>query len=178
VSAPVVPSTIDASASFRRLFDENFAYVCRSLRRLGIRPGDLEDVAQDVFVAIHRTLPEYDPTRPIRPWLFAFAHRFAANYHRLARHRASGGDPEQLAGAPAPDTILEEQAKRELVIRALQRLGEERRAVLIMHDLDGFSAVEIASVLAIPVNTVYSRLRLAREEMRRALAVLGVKEVR
>jgi RNA polymerase sigma-70 factor (ECF subfamily) len=163
-----LPATdlVTATIPFRELFEREFGYVCRALRRLGVRAGDLEDVAQELFVAVHRALPSYDTSRAFRPWLFSFAFRFAANYRRLARHAgyASDGPFRTMAATGHPDAEA-----RDMVLRALEPLDLDRRAVIVMHDLEGFSAPEIAEQLGIPLNTVYSRLRLARGEFRDAV---------
>ena len=77
----------DRRARFRALFENQFDYVWTSLLRLGVHARDVEDVAQDVFEHVHRRLDEYDRSRPIRPWLFAFSFRCASDWRRLARHR-------------------------------------------------------------------------------------------
>ena len=104
----------------------------------------------------------------MRPWLFSFALRYAANYRKLARHRAELSDAVD-ARTPASDARTE---ARDLVLRALTRLEFDRRSVLVMHDLEGFGAGDIAVDLGIPVNTVYSRLRLARDQFRDAIVAL------
>ena len=164
---------VDASpavvgADFRALFRAELGYVCRALRRLGVREADLPDVAQELFVAVHARAAELGPARPVRPWLFSFAVRFAANYRRLSRVRADAGElPENVA---EPGDIHGEA--RDLVLRALARLDFDRRTVVVMHDLEGFAAPEIAATLGVPLNTVYSRIRLAREDFRRAFEAL------
>ena len=62
-------------ARFRRLFDEHFTYVWTSLRRLGVPEREREDLSNEVFFRVHRRISDYDPARPGRPWLFAFAVR-------------------------------------------------------------------------------------------------------
>lgn len=166
-SEPAVP----LHATFRRLFDAEFSAVCRSLRRLGVHQADLKDVAQELFLALHQQLDTYDPARPIHPWLFGFSLRFAANYRRLSRNRGHVSD-EVLATHAAAEPSAE---ARDLVLRALDGLDFDRRVVLVMHDLEGFSAPEIAAELAINLNTVYSRIRLAREDFQSALARLSAK---
>jgi RNA polymerase sigma-70 factor (ECF subfamily) len=150
---------------FRRVFESEFGYVCRALRRLGVREADLQDVAQELFVTVHTQLPRYDRDRPIRPWLFSFALRYAANYRRLARNQGHVSE----AHAPLARSDDPNVEARELVLRGLALLDFDRRTVLVMHDLEGFDAPEIASQLGIPLNTVYSRLRVARTELRAAL---------
>ena len=77
--------SVDAPSEFDELFESECDYVCHTLRRLGVRPRDVEDVAQEVFVAVHLRFDSFDRDRNPRSWLFAFAFRAAANYRRLAR---------------------------------------------------------------------------------------------
>src|ERR1700722_10148496 len=65
---------------FRALFQSELPYVWTSLRRLGVPARDLEDVTHDVLLEVYKNFDRYDPTRPLRPWLFAFAFRFASDY--------------------------------------------------------------------------------------------------
>lgn len=165
---PARPTSID---EFHTLFDAEFSYVCRVLRRLGVPSRDLEDVAQETFLAVHKQFDKYDRARPVRPWLFAFAFRVAANHQRLARHRREVSD-DVAAEQPVHDTperAASDREEQDLVLRALSALPFERRTALVMHDLDGFSAPEIAETLSVPLNTVYSRVRIAREEFRKAI---------
>jgi len=159
--------------TFRVFFEEELDYVYRSLKRLGVQERDLEDVAHDVFVEVHRAFDRFDASRPAKPWLFAFAFRLASDYRRLGRHRmVPTSDVEQLPQAThtpgALDTLVDVE-KRALVARALDDLDLERRAVLVLHDVDDIPVPEIAQALGIPLNTAYSRLRLAREAMRDAV---------
>jgi RNA polymerase sigma-70 factor (ECF subfamily) len=167
--SPSTPASAAQAAPFRSLFDAEFGYVCRALRRLGVHAADLEDVAQELFVAVHRNLGEYDSRRALRPWLFSFALRFAANYRRLARNQGHVSDCA-LKHVPASGDANSEA--RDIVLRALGLLDFDRRTVVVMHDLEGFGAPEIASQLGIPLNTVYSRLRLARADFRAAIETL------
>jgi RNA polymerase sigma-70 factor, ECF subfamily len=168
----VRPPTVALSSEFRRLFEAEFGYVCRSLRRLGVREADVLDVAQELFVTVHRHLGEYDEARPLRPWLFSFSLRFAANYRRLTRNRVAHVDVENAHSAAA-DSNAE---ARDLVLRALSELDFERRTTLVMHDLEGFPVPEIAEQTSVPLNTVYSRLRLARADFRAAVERLQPKK--
>ena len=153
---------------FERIFQTELGYVWKTLERLGVPARDLEDVAHDVFVAVYRHLDRYDADRPIRPWLCGFAYRTAADYRRLARHRYERmGDGTELPGASTPSAQTRLEA-RDLALRALQEVALERRVVLVMHDIDGHAMPDIASELGIPLNTAYSRLRLARGEFRAA----------
>jgi RNA polymerase sigma-70 factor (ECF subfamily) len=137
----------------------------RTLRRLGVAERDVEDYAHEVFLAVHRELPKYDPGRPIRPWLFAFCFRVASHYRRKARREVideTTAEREDLR--EGADAVVEREQQRRLVLLALDGLELERRAVFVLHELDGVTCEQIARTLEIPVGTVYSRLRVAREE--------------
>lgn len=157
-----MPLVID----FADIFKAHFEYVWHSLRRLGVQERDLEDVTHDVFVTVHPRLPAYDASRPLRPWLFAFACRAASDYRRQARHRvALTDDPDALRDpAPAVDEQAASRQELERVARALETLELDRRPVFILHEIDDVSIPEIALALGIPTNTAYSRLRLGREQ--------------
>jgi RNA polymerase sigma-70 factor, ECF subfamily len=157
--------------AFDDLFRAEFAYVRRTLRRFGVREEALDDVAQDVFVAVHARFAERDPSRPVKPWLVAFAYRFAANHVRLARHTNEPARDDAPSGDGSPEDAASDKESQALVIAALQRVRLERRPVLTMHDIDGFSLSEIARALEISPNTAASRLRLAREDFRAGVRV-------
>ena len=150
------------------------AYVWNSLRRLGAQEADLEDLTHDVFVRVQRHLPEYDPARPMKPWLFAFAFRVMSQQKRRGRRRPE--DPsdriDSVDPAPLADERLAIEQDRRLVLAALDRIEAGRRAVFVLFELDVVPMDAIASALGIPVNTGYSRLRIARQEFRAAVTRL------
>lgn len=160
---------------FRELFDREFAFVWNTLRRLGVAEKDRRDVAQEVFVVVYQKLGDYDRERPIRPWLFGISYRIALRYLSLARHH---GEVLVDADAPAsdnPHTLTLARERAALVQRAIDRIEVHRRAVFVLAEIDGLTAPEIAAALEVPVNTVYSRLRLAREDFAKAVADLSAE---
>lgn len=177
--SPIVSVRAPSTAlDLREIFDAHFDYVWTTLRRLGVRDSDLEDVAHEVFIKVHARLTDYDRSRPIRPWLFGFAFRVAADHQRLARHRVEvlGLTSEPVDAARRPDQQMEADDERRLVEAALECVEMERRAVLLMHDADDVPIPEVARALEINVNTAYSRLRLARRDLAEAIERLRSKE--
>lgn len=153
---------------FRTVFESELSFVWNTLRRFGVVERDLEDVAHEVFVVVNRRLAEYDPARPLRPWLFAIAVRCASDYRRLARHRherLDGDAREPTDHAAYPDELVGQTEERNLARRALLAVPEERRAVLVLHDFEEIAMQEIADALGIPLKTAYSRLRIGRTEL-------------
>ncbi len=155
-----------ATPEFRALFESELTYVWNTLRRLGVPRRDLEDLTHDVFLGVHRRLADYDATRPLRPWLFGFAFRVASDYRRRARHRVERLEGNVEASDPrrGADEQMVEHQERALVTAALAAIDIDRAAVVVLHDIDGLSVPEIVDVLGVPLNTLYSRLRIGRKE--------------
>jgi RNA polymerase sigma-70 factor, ECF subfamily len=168
----------DKSISLRELFAAHAPYVWNTLRRLGVRALDLEDFTHDVFVQVQRHLGEYDPTRPVRPWLFGFAFRVASQERRRAfrRHETQTGQEREAAD---PRTLADDQLAaeedRRLVLEALEAIDLDRRAVFVLSQIDEVPMTEVARALAIPANTAYSRLRTARVEFAAAVKRLRAR---
>jgi RNA polymerase sigma-70 factor (ECF subfamily) len=152
-------------AAFQRELD----YVYRTFRRLGTAPFEADDLAQDLFLVLRRSWSAYDPTRPLRPYLFGIAFRIAAAHRRKRNREVAFGIIEVSDAGPGPDEALRAKQSRALVLEALERIPLPRRAVLIMHELDDVPVAEVASVLSIPLFTAYSRLRKARRELASAM---------
>jgi RNA polymerase sigma-70 factor (ECF subfamily) len=163
----VASAPAEEARHFRHVFEENFDRVCRNLRRLGVRERDLEDSAHEVFIVVHRHWHEYDRARPLPPWLFGITLRVASDYRHRPRYEREVLDEQTLDDHAHVDPI--DLEARWIVLQALETLSDEKRAVLVMHDLEEYTMPEIAHVLGIPLNTAYSRLRLARADFRRSL---------
>jgi RNA polymerase sigma-70 factor (ECF subfamily) len=163
--APLKDVDADALGEFRALFDAELRYVWTSLGRLGIPERDREDLASEVFFRVHRRMADLDRTRPVRPWLFAFAARVASEHRKRAqtRNETLGATDDAGAGAVEPPSASRSDDDRELVCLALESLDFDKRTVFVMHFLDGFTAPEIARSLDIPLGTAYTRLRAARD---------------
>jgi RNA polymerase sigma-70 factor, ECF subfamily len=150
----------------------------KSLRRLGVRPGDAEDLTHEVFLTVLRRWDTYDATRPAKPWLFAFARCLASAYRQSAyvrRERFEEAEPERVGSA---EGLFVEREESTLVYRALDTLDDDKRLVFTMFELDERTAADIAAELGIPQNTVFSRLRAARDEFTRAVKRLSKERVR
>lgn len=153
---------------------EHADFVYRSLQRLGVRPMDLEDALQDVFVVVHKKLEGFDPSLKLKSWLFGIAVRVAVAHRRKAHlHRERGGaelehhlESETQAG---PEVEVMERQGRERLAQILDKLTPEKRAVFVMFEIEGKTTVEIAEELGLALGTVYSRLSSARGEFQRAV---------
>ena len=145
---------------------------------MGVASRHLEDLTHDVFVVVYRKLDDYDPSRPLRPWLFGIAYRVALDHKRkFSTHReipddeAGVGLAEDSGGATA-----RRRSAKEAVRVALEALPLERRVVFILHELDGHPVADIAREFDLPLHTVYSRLKKAHKEFTEAIRSLRQPE--
>jgi RNA polymerase sigma-70 factor, ECF subfamily len=151
----------------RAIYEAEVNNVAHSLRRLGAPSADVEDLTQEVFVRAFQHLERFDPSRPIRPWLFGIAFRVMSEARRGAPKllATDGDDVDEIVDPNVPpDRALELSQDRALVLRALDELTPERRVVFVMYELGGYSMPEIAETLAVRLFTAYSRLRVARAQ--------------
>jgi len=171
VPIPEAPAT---ALDVRTIYRENARFVWLSLQRLGIHPSDLDDIAQDVFMVVHRRLDTFDRRSRITTWLFGICMRVAANYRRRrrwTREVLSGGFEDERPGTlTAADDILVRREQRELAERALNRLEIAKRATFVMFEIESLSCNEIAELMNVPVGTVYSRLHSARRQLEKYLS--------
>jgi len=150
------------------VYEAHFRYVWRCLRSLGVRDSQLDDALQDVFIVVQRRLPEFDGRAELGTWLYAIALRIARKYRDRARREpasleaARERDPELPAAADTSGDSALERERLALAHRALSALDDDKREIFVLARVEQMSAPEIASVLGIPLNTVYSRLRAAR----------------
>ena len=154
----------------RTIFDEHARYIIRTLRHLGVREADVEDVAQEVFVTVHRKLPEFEGRSKLRTWLYAICLRIASDHRRRAyvvRERATESPPidDGQRSGHEPDTFVE---SRSAVLDLLSVLDEDKRQVLVLYEIEGLTMREVADVIGCPLQTAYSRLHAARELVREA----------
>lgn len=162
----VVPPPVP---TWEELYEEHFDFVWRSLRRLGVAPSSLDDAAQEVFIVAFRRSGEFEGRSTMKTWLFGIAWNVARHAAR-SHARREEPLPEHVASCA---TNQEESASRAEAVRVLydvlDGLDAEKRAVFVMAELEEMTAPEIAEITAIPLNTVYSRLRAARAEFDVAL---------
>jgi RNA polymerase sigma-70 factor (ECF subfamily) len=166
---------------FDVIYDELFEFVWRSARRLGVHEASVDDVAQDVFLVVHRRLDAFEGRSSIKTWLFGITLRVVSDWRRTKRRKGGllelPAEDRLASSATGPDGDLEREQSARLLQALLSELDDDKREVFVMVELDELSAPEVAAVLQIPLNTVYSRLRVAREEFERALGRHRAKEV-
>ncbi|HEV3193711.1 MAG TPA: sigma-70 family RNA polymerase sigma factor [Polyangiaceae bacterium] len=152
------------------MFEQHFAFVWRTLRRLGVPDASLPDASQRVFWTASRRLNDFTDERA-PAFLFGTTRRVAADFRRLRHQEGAAEDSDAIAdvAAPSPEELVDQKRARELLDELLDALDDELREVLFLQEGEGMTLSEIADLLEIPLGTAASRLRRAREEFRRVL---------
>jgi RNA polymerase sigma-70 factor, ECF subfamily len=171
--------------TFAEVYEDHFSFVWRTARRLGTPDASLEDVTQEIFVVVHRKLPEFAGRSTLKTWLFSITRRVVRRQRQAFLKKLPRGAPTEAdtdigsIAHPRDPGPLERFAKQEavrLLATFLDSLDEEKREVFILAELEQMSVPEIATALHANVNTVYSRLRLARKAFATAVARHRLRE--
>jgi RNA polymerase sigma-70 factor (ECF subfamily) len=173
-----------AILTFDAVYEENFAYVWRAARRLGIDASDTDDVVQEVFVVAHRKLAAFEGRAQVKTWLFKILVRVVRHHVRSQQrkpgHRpsASERDLEALRDprGHGPAEAIERADAVRVLDGLLARLDAEKREVFVLAEIEELSSVEIAEILGVNLNTIYSRLRAARQAFEKAVARFRIHE--
>jgi RNA polymerase sigma-70 factor, ECF subfamily len=169
----VPPLDAQARRDFARVYEEQFEFVWRSLRLLGVRRDALDDVSQDVFSTVARQLGRFEGRSSLRTWVFGIVQNIASNHRRarVRKHdRLEPFDGHVVSPDPSPLAHTEGREAADAILEFCEGLEESRRAVFVLGLLEGVPAPEIAALLGIPLNTVYSRMRTLREGLERHLS--------
>jgi RNA polymerase sigma-70 factor (ECF subfamily) len=184
--AMAAPGERDASgeeaATLARVYRDHFAFVWRMVRRLGVPDPQIEDAVQDVFVVVHRRLPDFEGRSSVRTWLAAIVRRVARDYRRSIERKPALANTLDLAvdelsieqGTPEDNALATEAAR--LLHLLLDTLDDDKREVFILAELEQWSIADIAEAIGVKVNTASSRLRLAREAFELAAERLRARD--
>jgi RNA polymerase sigma-70 factor (ECF subfamily) len=159
-SIAILVSHLDTSSLFRA----HAPFVASFLSRLGVERVDLDDAVQEVFLVVHRKGGYHEGPAQPPTWLAEIALRVASQLRRTRRRRAWETDREsdERQDSRTPFEALDAAQSLERIQRAIDTLSLEQGAVFILYEIEGESCESIATGLAIPIGTVYSRLHAAR----------------
>jgi RNA polymerase sigma-70 factor (ECF subfamily) len=154
--------------TFREVYLAHFDFVWGTLRRLGVREQDAQDLTQKVFIVVYMKLSAFENRSSLRTWLFRVCLNAASDYRRSApirREVATEPTVIDFLSGFQEDVHEDGESRRRVAIAEtiLNKLPEAQRLVFVLFELEEMSGSEIAELLRISVGTVRSRLRLARE---------------
>jgi RNA polymerase sigma-70 factor, ECF subfamily len=162
------------TSAFRSLYERHRGDVARLVYRMLGPRSDIEDVIQEVFVQVYKSLRDFRGQSKFSTWLHRVTVNVVLMYRRAARSRPVFAD-DAIADAllHSDDIAPDEDAERRERVRAfgrlLGRLGDKKRIVFVLHELEGIAPSEIARIVGAPVLTVRTRLFYARRELERML---------
>jgi RNA polymerase sigma-70 factor (ECF subfamily) len=160
-----------------RLIEAQYPFVWRLLRRIGFAESDADDVAQQVFVTVSRRIADIRPGSE-RAFLSSTALHVAsrARRNRTRKREAFGVELDQeLDPAPNPADLLEQRRARAVLDSLLQEMPLDLRIVFALYELEELTTSEIAEAIGVPLGTVASRLRRAREDFAARVARFGAR---
>jgi len=166
------------NARVAEMLRAHFRDVWRIVRRFGVPENSADDAAQEVFIIAARRLSDI-ALGSERAFLFASAVRVAANARRAVGARRECADDDSLSEGvdprPNAEALLDQKRLRQLLDRVLDELSDDLRVCFVLYELEGMSSPEISELLSIPVGTVASRLRRAREAFEQSASKLKAR---
>jgi len=163
--------------AFEDLVDRHRMAVYRLARSITGNHHDADDVAQETFLRVYRSLGSYDASRPFKPWLKRITYNTSLNAVRNGKSRSRGkvdGDiPEVADQSPHQFEKIEAKQSAAKVDDAVQTLPSELRATLLLRAVEGMSYKDIAHTMGVKIGTVMSRLSRARERVLDVLEPAG-----
>ena len=162
----------EATRSFDEIYNRYFPFVWRCLRGMGVGSLSLDDAVQDVFLVVHRQLGGFRGESSVQTWLYGIARHVASNQQRRDQRKQAPLEPlvsEPAHPAPGPLERAEEAEAAVFVASFLAGLDDKKRDLFILAVLEEMTIPEVATALAIPLNTAYTRLRSVRADFERAL---------
>jgi RNA polymerase sigma-70 factor (ECF subfamily) len=158
---------------FSAIYRDYFDFVWSSARRLGVGLDAIDDLVQEIFVVIHTRLATLEHPAALRSWVYGIVRRKVSTYRRSQRTREGSGSAVALAcqtRESTPFDVAEHREQVKLLSQLLDKLDSPKREVFVLVELEELTVPETARLLAVPVNTVYSRLRAGRQAFNEALA--------
>jgi len=171
-SADEAAATVSVQSKVPVRDQELFALVYRSMRALvSPRDNDFDDLVQAAATDVWRTLERFEGKSELSTWVYGVCYRVLLNHRRFWRRFRLrfeiGLTTEPSRGVPQPFDLLDERERAQRLRGLLGRLSDKYRAVVVLHDLEGFSVAEIAGIVGANELTVRSRLRDGRRQLRR-----------
>lgn len=158
--------------TFRQVYDTYFGFVWRAVANRGVPAAAMDDVVQEVFLVVHRKLPEFEGRSTVRTWLSGVVRRVVADHVKKRGNRAAGDEHLEdhlLKSDEDPAAELERRAAAELVDQLLEKMSAVQREVFVLYELEELTTREIAELTRANENTVQTRLKAARKIFQRAL---------
>jgi RNA polymerase sigma-70 factor (ECF subfamily) len=164
------PGILTAPPAFPEIFQQHAQFLWRALMNLGVQRHDAQDLCQEVMLIAHRRLPSFQG-RSVRAWLYGICVRKASEHRRSARVRREvpSDGLDELGQEETQHDLLEQRHRLRRTLAALDALDEGKRAAFVLYEVEELTLAEVSEALDVPLQTVYSRIKAARETLRATL---------
>ncbi len=167
-SLPEIETLSTLPLDFGEVYRTFFDHVCRWTRALGGPEAERDDLVQDVFLIVHRRLPDFDG-KNVAGWLYQITRHRVRDFRRLQWFRlflsSSPADDSLASFARGPETELDGKQQEAILSSLLSKLPQAQQAAFVLFEVDGYSGEEIARLQGVPVNTVWARIHKARSKL-------------
>lgn len=163
---------VEPVLDFDEIYDEHADYLWSVIRRLGLSEPSAHDALQEVFFIVFRKLDGFEGRSTLRTWLYGITLKVVRAQRRRQRWKrwlCPQTIFSNLADTRAPDEEVEKAEAVRILDDILEQFPDERREVFVLSEIEGLTAKEISEAVDCSINTVYSRLRLARKDFEQSL---------
>lgn len=167
---PIILPNVVAKPTFDQVYKETFKFVWNIIKNHGVHESAIDDLVQEVFIAVHRQLPTFEGKCAIKTWVYSIAYNYISNYRRTKKRKGMGRainsdvmDPNDLIDTGLNQFGIYKQAEAKKILNSLiSQMDKEKAEVFVLHELEEMSSSEISEITKINENTVYSRIRSGR----------------
>lgn len=163
-------------AAFRKLYDRYFDYVTRQVGRMMGLQSEREDVVQDVFVAVYRSLGTYRGDSAFSTWLYRLTYNITVTHLRRRPRTVELAAWRPLRDSQSAWNQLEARDMIRVLYAALDSVPLEQREAFLLHEVEGMKLREVAELTGASINTVAARVRRTREKMQEVLEQASSEE--
>ena len=172
-----IAATLDGDvAAFRKLYDRYFDYVARQVGRMMGLQSEREDVVQDVFVAVYRSLDSYRGDSAFSTWLYRLTYNVTVTHLRKRPRTVELAAWRPLRDSQSAWNQLEARDMIRVLYAALDSIPLEQREAFLLHEVEGMKLREVAELTGTSINTVAARVRRTREKMQEVLEQASSEE--
>jgi len=165
-------SVILIKPTFDQVYNDTFRFVWRIIKKQCIHDSSVDDLVQEVFIAVYKQLPQFECKSVVKTWVYGIIKNVMHNYRRVNRRKGSSRaincdvvDPNDLISNNIDQFEIAKRLQAKLILNdIISKMDSDKAEVFVLHELEDMSIAEISELIKVNINTVYSRLRFSRKQ--------------